>query len=284
MIYQLISSNRSRFSVETMARILQVSKSGFYKWLNRSPNSDCEELAILIQSLFREFKMRYGVPRITAELKARGYQINHKKVAKIMRQLGLKALAKRRKWLVTTNSKHHFPIAPNLLKQNFRVARPNQVWVSDITYIKVRNGWAYLCVIIDLYTRELIGYQLANHMRVSMVKQTLLKAIRKKKPNPGLIFHSDRGIQYASHSFRNLLKENKMTQSMSRKGNCYDNAPAESFFRTLKVEEIYRNQVQTFEQLNRSLFSYIEMFYNSIRRHSSLNMKSPMQFAKEIAA
>ena len=265
-----------------MAQYFKVSVSGFYKWLKVKSclNGRRERMAVLVKSVFNEFNGVYGSPRITKELRARGHKISRKYVELLMRLNGWRAVLKPVFRVQTTDSNHDLPISPNLLMQNFTVKEINKVWVSDITYIRVGSAWLYLCVILDLANREVVGWQLSRRMDSRILVSALLKAVAKRKPLAGLIFHSDRGSQYASKVFRRWLKRFDMIQSMSRKGNCYDNACAESFFHSLKVEEVYRNKYDTEERARARIFNYIEGFYNSVRRHSTLNYESPKGWLK----
>lgn len=282
MKFQIISELRAQYPVAKLATFLRVSVSGFYKWLSakRSRTGRREAIAKLIKAVYDEFNGIYGSPRITMELRARGHRISRRYVEFLMRVNGWRAIRRPVFKVQTTDSDHKLPVAPNLLNQNFTVHAVNRVWVSDITYIRVGMRWLYLCVILDLANREVIAWQLANRMDVRFVVTTLLDAIGKRRPAPGLIFHSDRGSQYASHAFRRWLKRFGIVQSMSRRGNCYDNACAESFFHSLKVEEVYRNKYQNEQCARARIHNYIEGFYNSVRRHSALNYESPKGWLK----
>ena len=213
-----------------------------------------------------------------------GYRVSENRVAKIMKNIGLSAQIKRKFRVLTTNSSHSYPISPNLLNQDFHVSEPNKAWVSDITYVKSAKGWLYLCVILDLFSRKVVSWSLADHMRTEMVIEALDRAVEPNKPQAGLIFHSDRGSQYASYRFRDKLNEYKFVSSMSRKGSCYDNAVAESFFGSLKVEEIHKNKYLNIFEVRRSIFEYIEIFYNRNRKHSYLGYKSPIKFEEQYRA
>lgn len=265
-----------------MAQYFKVSVSGFYKWLKVKShlNDRRERMAALVKSVFNQFDGVYGSPRIAKELRARGHKISRRYVELLMRLNGWRAVLKPVFRVQTTDSNHDLPISPNLLKQNFTVKEINKVWVSDITYIRVGSAWLYLCVILDLANREVVGWQLSRRMDSRILVNALLKAVGNRKPPAGLIFHSDRGSQYASKVFRRWLKRFGMIQSMSRKGNCYDNACAESFFHSLKVEEVYRYKYDTEERARARIFNYIEGFYNSVRRHSTLNYESPKGWLK----
>jgi transposase InsO family protein len=238
----------------------------------------------LIKPIFETHDGDYGSPRITEELKDQGHLVGHNRVGRLMKELEL-SVEKRPKFKPqTTDSAHGFPIAPNLLAQCFTTAKPNEAWVSDITYIRIGNRWAYLCVIIDLFSRKVVGWSLADHMRTTMVTDALKRAVKLAKPKAGLIFHSDRGVQYASHEFRKALKAHNIVSSMSRKGNCYDNSVAESFFNTIKRERIKKDRYRTIEEAKNQIFYYIEIYYNRVRKHSTIGYKSPVQFERLQAA
>lgn len=270
-----------------MCHAFDVSKSGYYKWVNPQPSRRAvtdEQLLKEIWKIFEESMKNYGSPRITQELRELGYRVGKNRVARIMRENKIFVRLKPQFRVQTTDSNHNLPISPNLLKQNFNVPKPNSVWASDITYVRIASKWFYLCVILDLFNREVVGYTLSPHMESSMVVDTLHKAMRNKRPGRGVIFHSDRGSQYASCEFRKWLKYYRFTQSMSAKGNCYDNAVVESFFGRFKVEEVYKNIYHTFDYATQRIFYYIECFYNRTRKHSSNKGKSPFQYAAKLVA
>ena len=267
--------------------MLSVSRSTYYAWLSSTPGKwDRENLVLLkeIKTIHEQSRQTYGSPRITKELQNRGYSCSRPHVARLMAKNGIYAKTKR-KFKVTTNSKHHYLVSPDLLKQNFSANAPNKVWVSDITYIRTRAGWLYLTIIIDLFNRKVVGWSISNRLTaITTTIPALIDAFRRQRPKGRLIFHSDRGVQYACHKFRNKLAEYKMIQSMSGKGNCYDNAVAESFFHTLKTELIYCEKYETKEQAKQSIFEYIEVFYNRQRLHSALGYYTPDEYAKIIKA
>lgn len=238
-------------------------------------------LQLEIKTIFDESKGTYGSPRIHEELKKLGKPVSRRRIAKLMRVCGLKSRIKR-KFRITTNSKHPYPIAENLLDRNFNPANLNEVWVSDITYIKTNEGWLYLTIILDLCDRQVIGWALSRSLKtIDTIIPAWNMALSKRKITENLIFHSDRGVQYACKEFRELLEKNPfVTQSMSRKGNCWDNAVAESFFKTLKVECVYQCKYNTVNDAKLSVFEYIEVWYNRKRIHSSLGYKTPMEFEK----
>jgi len=280
MKYQFIDTYRSEFAVERMCRALKVSKSGYYAWRVRPQSKRaCEndKLDHHIKTTYRKNKGNYGSPRITRALNRQNIACSENRVARRMRINGIKAKTKKC-FKVTTNSKHNHPVAENLLDQNFNVQRPNQVWASDITYIWTREGWMYLAVILDLFGRHIVGWAMDNHLGQELVVNALKQAIGRRRPPKGVIFHSDQGVQYACQAFRKLLQQHKFIQSMSGKGNCYDNAVVESFFHTLKTELIYFENYSTREEAKKSIFEYIEIYYNRDRLHSTLNYCSPVQF------
>jgi putative transposase len=280
MKYIFIEFNRSDFRVEKMCQALQVSRSGYYKWRKRPKSKQAlenERLLIKIDEVFKKSKKRYGSPRIWQALRQQGFRCGENRVARLMRKAGLISI-RRKKFKATTNSKHNHPVAPNLLNQDFSVDRPNVVWVSDITYIWTYSGWLYLCVIIDLYNREIVGWAIKSRMTQQIVLDAFDMAIKNKRPTLGLIFHSDRGSQYAALSVRKVLKKHQLVQSMSKKGDCFDNAVAESFFATLKTECVYPEVFYTREQAISEIFEFIEIFYNRQRIHSTLNYQTPISF------
>jgi transposase InsO family protein len=278
-----MSEHCTEFRVEEMCRVFEVSRSGYYRWSKRRPSQrelDNQRLDAQIGEIYAGSKGRYGSPKITRELQDRGRRVGKNRVARRMRQAGLRSKI-RRKYRVTTDSKHAFPISPNLLERNFTAQAPNQAWVSDITYLATRTGWLYLTVIIDLFSRLVVGWALSSSLSHEMVITALKRAIRRRRPGRGLIFHSDRGVQYACTDFRKELAEHGFIQSMSRKGDCWDNAVAESFFGILKTELVYHEKYDGHPDTLHSLFEYIEAFYNQERRHSTLDYLSPAEYEKQ---
>jgi len=282
-----MENHEDDFSIETMSQILNVSRSGYYDWLVR-PISRREladkELFMEVEKIYYEFSRRYGSDRIHKELRDREIRTSRKRVERIMAENDLKSIYNTRKKVKTTDSNHDLPVSPNLLNREFEVMKPNLVWVSDITYIHSRQGWLYLCQIKDLFSRKVVGWSIADHMRTEMVLEALDMAVKTRSPKPGLLFHSDRGSQYCSRIFRDALNDYQMISSMSRKGNCWDNAPAESFFATLKCELVNHVFFKNLDDAKRQIFQYIEFFYNRIRKHSSLGYLSPALFEKKNAA
>ena len=263
-----------------MCEILEVTRSGYHSYLKHRYNKRKMENKViteLIQKIWNNSHKLYGYRRVHAELRSQGIYCNKKRVLRLM-NLNNIAAKRKKKYKRTTNSNHSNYISPNLLKQNFRVKNPNEVWVGDITYVNTYEGWLYLAVVLDLYSRKVVGWSMSNRMTTKLVLDALENAIRQRNPKAGLIFHSDQGSQYASQSFRELLTNKRIIQSMSGKGNCYDNAVAESFFHTLKTELIYWNSYKTRSDAKSSIFQFIEGFYNRRRRHSYLNYLSPFNF------
>lgn len=270
-----------------MCKILNVSKAGFYKWLSSKPSKqELRKLEIVerIKYHFYDSDKRYGAPKITYLLQLEGYDIVERTVGKYMHELGLRSCVSRKFKVTTTDSNHDDPIAPNLLNQNFDVKEPKKVWVADITYIPCREGRMYLASIMDLCTREIVGWRLASRMTTNLVLGALEDAYAAKKPSCGLIHHSDRGSQYASIDYRLKLSSYEMQASMSRRGNCYDNASMESFHSILKKELVYCKKFKTKQQAYSEIYRYIEFFYNRKRIHGSLGYLSPVRFAAQFAA
>jgi len=269
--------------VKKMCEVLEVSRGRFYTWLS-SPESDRSRSnrALLgeIRIAFDRSRQTYGSPRMTEELNDLGILCSENRVARLMRQSGIGAVSKR-KYRVTTDSKHTHPVAENLLNRQFSTDRPNAVWLSDITYVWTSEGWLYLAGVIDLYSRMLVGWSMGPRVKAELTLEALHQAIARRDVKPDLMHHSDRGGQYAATEYQKLLKKTKMICSMSRKGDCWDNAPIESFFATLKTELVYREQFKTRQEAKAKIFEYIEVFYNRQRRHSSLGYKSPVDFERQ---
>lgn len=277
-----------KFPVEKMCKVMRVSSSGYYKWTCKTP-SKCEErrqmLTKEIKTIYEKSKRRYGSPRITVELNKKGITASQPFVAKLMRIEKIKSIIKT-KFKATTDSSHNYPVAENKLMQNFEVARCNEVWVSDITYIPTTEGWVYLTTVIDLFDRKVIGWALSDRMYARQTTVPAFKMALLNRPvnkEMKLIFHSDRGVQYACSDFVNEInKQPNIERSMSRKGNCWDNAVAESFFKTLKVELVYQNRYATRKDAELSIFEYIEVDYNQNRRHKHLNQLTITEFNQSI--
>ena len=281
MKYTFISENKGRFKVGRMCYVLNVSRSGYYAWRKRPEckrSRENRKLAAQIKVIHMDkYKKAYGSPRIHEELKENGIPCSQNRVARVMKEEGIRAIVPR-KYRATTNSKHKFPVAPNLLKQNFDVKEPNKVLVADITYIATSEGWLYLASVMDLGSRRIKGWAMSDRITQELTLNALNMAITNTPDTNGIIHHSDRGSQYACNEYRNQLNKNGLMCSMSRKGNCWDNAPMESFFHTLKTEWAYRFKYKTRKEAKASLFGYIEIFYNRQRRHSALQYMNPRQY------
>ena len=281
MRYAWIDTQRKVYPLPVMCDVLTVSISGYRAWRrggkpSRTRLTDIQMLA-LIRVIHAELKGAYGSPRMTRELRDRGFPASKPRVERLMRENGIKARHKRR-YKATTDSKHSLPVAKNLLDRNFMPTTPNQVWTADMTYIWTDEGWLYLAVVIDLFNREVVGWSIKPRMTTDIVTDALTMAWFRRKPEPGLMHHSDRGSQYASHAFQARLQEYGMVCSMSRKGNCWDNAPTESFFNSLKNERVHGTRYRTKDEAKADLFDYIEPFYNRKRKHSTLGYASPRKF------
>ena len=266
-----------------MCRLLRVSASGFYAWQKRPESSrsrDNRSLLADIRAIHEKSTGTYGSVRVRAELAENGHPCGRHRVARLMRMAGLQGIPKRR-FRRTTTSNHKLPVAPNRLMQDFTAKAPNQRWVSDITYIPTGEGWLYLAVILDLYSRKVVGWSTSVRLQRELVLEALTMALSRRTPSSGLIYHTDRGSQYASHDFQNLLKKHGIICSMSGAGNCYDNAVVESFFATLKRERVHRRHYQTRAEARADLFQYIEIFFNRQRRHASTNHLSPERFERD---
>ena len=263
-----------------MCRVLEVSTSGYYDWRARPESRRKKQdrrLVVEIKAIHKESRQTYGSPRIHDELKDRGIHCGKKRVARLMRLHDISAKQTRR-FKATTDSKHARPVAENVLARQFTPSAPNVVWAADITYIPTRQGWLYLAVVLDLFSRRVVGWSMHNRLNRSLVLDALKMALRGRSPRPGLIHHSDRGSQYASGDYQGLLQAQQMVCSMSRRGNCWDNAPVESFFSTLKRELVHHRRWQTRAAVRAAIFEYIEVWYNRKRRHSSLGYQSPVQY------
>ena len=270
----------NEFNVDAMCEALDVNRSGYYAHKNAPPTfreNEDERLTKLIVKSFYESDRNYGTARIQGDLREWGENVSRRRIGRLMRKAGLVCKTVK-KFKATTNSKHNESISPNLLNRNFKTEKPNQVWVGDITYIWTDMGWLYLATVIDLFSRKVVGWSMSDRMKTSLVNDAMQMAIWQRKPPKGLIWHTDRGSQYASKEHRALLKQHHIQQSMSRKGDCWDNAVAESFFHTLKTELVFHERYKTREQAKASIFEYIEVFYNRKRRHSANNMMSPANF------
>jgi len=270
-----------QFPVEAMCRALGVSKSGYYASRSRPASKRAlrrSELSARIASVHAESRRTYGSPRVHRELLAQGVKLCENSVARLMRSLNIRSKIKRRFIPRTTDSAHAHAVADNLLRQDFQARAPNQKWAADITYVRTGEGWLYLAAVIDLYSRKVVGWSMSEHLHAQLVSAALQMALLRRKPPSGLLHHSDRGVQYACDDYQQLLDAHGILCSMSASGNCYDNAVVESFWATLKTELVYHEQYVTREQARQSIFEYVEVFYNRIRRHSSAGYISPEAF------
>ena len=280
MKFRFISEHREINKVGRMCNVLDVSRSGYYAWLKRPESKRKKEnrkLAVRIRMIHNQNRKIYGSPRIHRELNDQGVSCTRNRVARIMKREGIRSIVPR-KFRVTTDTKHNLPVAPNLLKQNFDVKEPNKVWLADITYIPTFEGWLYLASVMDLGSRRIKGWSMNDRLTKELALNAFKMAISNQPEPKGIIHHSDRGSQYASHEYQKTLTDNGLICSMSRKGNCWDNAPMESFFHTLKTECVYGFKYKTRQEAKASLFDYIEIFYNRQRRHSALQYMNPCQY------
>jgi transposase InsO family protein len=280
MKYWFIEKHQRKYPIGQQCRVLGVSRSGYYAWRERQKKKTHDPNRALIEHIWRihnKSRRTYGSPRIHAELRAEGMVYNRKRIARLMRQEGIQGRRKRRK-AVTTDSKHPYPVAPNLLNRQFEAQAPNEKWVADITYIPTREGWLYLAAVLDLYSRKAVGWSMSSQVTADLVEDALRMALYERQPDPGLLHHSDRGSQYASEQIRRILAANRIQVSMSRTANCYDNAVMESFFSTLKCEWVHHQVYKTRMEASKDIFEYIAGFYNTVRRHSTLGYVSPNQF------
>ncbi len=278
MKYQFIEQHKQEFSIAVMCKVLRVSESGFYAWRKRPTCQRKREDAQLTQEIRQVFvrhRGRYGSPRIHVELKDQGRSIARKRVARLMREADMSARRKQHRVLTTRREEAH-PVAPNLFNRDFTASEPNKKWVTDVTYIATAQGWIYLAVVLDVYSRLVVGWSMSLQCDEELVERALRMALARRHPQRGLIHHSDRGCQYTSHTYRQVLEQFGIRCSMSRKGNCWDNAVMESFFGSLKEECVASIIYPSQEQARTSLFEYLEVYYNRIRRHSTLGYVSPL--------
>lgn len=276
---------RRHFPVEVMSRVFSVSRSGFYAWVGRKPSRHAQEderLKVAIKAAHTRTRQTYGVRRLQPELVDDGFVAGRDRIVRLRRELGLRCKQKR-KFKGTTNSNHNLPVAENVLDQTFTPTVPNQVWVTDITYIPTAEGWLYLAGVKDVFTCEIVGYAMSERMTQELTARALSQAAQQKRPMAGLIHHSDRGSQYCAHDYRKLVDKFGMKASMSRRGNCFDNAPIESFWGSLKNELVHHCRYATRAEAEASIREYIEIFYNRQRRHSRLGNISPAVFVQKFS-
>jgi putative transposase len=284
--FDFIASEKARFPIEFMCRMLEVSPSGYYASRKRpvcKRRQEDRRLAELVQAEFAKHRRGCGSRMVVGGLRAQGYNVSRKRVVRLMAEKGLSCRLKRR-FARTTDSNHRNNVAPNLVDRHFEPDLPNKVWVSDITYLHTRQGWTYLAVVLDLGSRKVVGWHVGVTMEESLVLCALRQAAEARGPTPGLITHSDRGVQYTSHEYRRLHDENGWTLSMSRKGNCWDNAVVESFFSTLKRELPNDEPFEDWRDVDRAVFEYIDGYYNTTRRHSTLGYLTPNEYEQQVAA
>ncbi len=280
MKYAFIHAHQEEFPINLMCQLFSVTRSSYYAWCAHPSSEHSQtdrQLKEKVRQIFEDSRQTYGTRRIKVVLAKQGMQVSRKRIGRLMRAMKL-ACRTKRKFKATTNSKHNLPVAPNRLKRHFNVTAPNKVYVGDITYIWTQEGWLYLAAVIDLYSRKVVGWSMQDNMKADLVNQALLMAVWQRKPSKGLLSHSDRGSQYASKSHRAILSEHGIIQSMSRQGDCWDNAVAESFFHTLKTELIHGRVFKTREEAQKVIFEYIEVFYNRNRLHSANDYQSPVEY------
>ena len=285
MRYRFVAAEQASYPVRLLCRVVGVAASGFYAWLRRGPSQrerQDRSLAEQIAAVFAASRGTYGSPRVHAELRAEGIRVSRKRVARLMREGGLAATIRRR-FPRTTDSDHGRPVAANLLEQKFVIDQPDTVWLADISYIPTGEGWLYLAAIKDMATREIVGWSMSDSLEAGSACEALRMAIQRRQPPAGLIHHSDRGVQYACGEYQKLLARHGLRCSMSRRGNCYDNAPMESFFGSLKNELVHRTTFPTRAAARRALFEYLEIFYNRRRRHSGIGFLTPAQAYEQMA-
>ena len=284
MKYQFIQQHQDEMSVARICQLLQVSRSAYYRWQQSGLSARekrNQELLPLVREIHQRSDRTYGSPRIWEELRDRGIGCSRNRIARLMRLQGIQAKTKRR-FKVTTRSGQHHPARPDLVQRIFGASQPNRVWTSDITFIWTREGWLYLAVVLDLYSRMIVGWELSPRFNAQLVTTALQRALTWRRPSPGLILHSDRGSQYASEELHLCAKEHGIELSMSRTGNCYDNAVTESFFHTFKTEHVYFNRYETRQDARTKIFEYIELFYNRRRKHSTIGYLSPVQYEQQL--
>jgi transposase InsO family protein len=281
MRFRFIEDRRADYPVTILCEVLGVSPAGYYAWRSRPESRRSAANRHLIDDIkrvHRDTHGRYGSPRIHVELKVQGRGVSRGRIERLMRQHGIRAIMARPYRVRTTDSRHDFPIAPNLLDRNFVAPAPNCVWLADITYVETDQGWLYLATVMDLYSRRIVGWAMADHLRTELPLAALRMAIAAKQPGPGLIHHSDRGVQYASADYRKMMQSAGFQASMSRKADCYDNAPMESFFHTLKTEFVHHRHYATRAEATRDIFAYIEGFYNHASQHPSVYVVEEKRF------
>ena len=280
--FAFVMAERANHAVARLCRVVGASVSGFYARLRAVPSTQARsgaeaELRGHIGRIFAARRHVYGAPRVHAELRREGRRHSCRRVARLMREMGLAARRGRRRTPRTTDSRHDHPVAPNLLGRRFAAERPDTVWLADICYLPTGEGWLYLAALEDLATRQIVGWSMADHLRAGLCVDALVMALQRCRPEPGLILHSDRGVQYAAEPYRRVLERHGIEQSMSRRGNCLDNAPMESFFASLKTEHVHQARFRTRAEARAAVFDYVEVFYNRQRLHSALGYRTPAE-------
>jgi putative transposase len=286
MSFRFIEDHRDTYPVRLMCAVLEVSPAGYYAWRERPVGTRAASNSALlarIRQVHHDSGQRYGSPRVHAALRTQGRGASRGRIERLMRRHGIRAIMTPPRRVRTTDSRHDLPIAPNLIARDFTAPAPNRVWLADITYIPTTEGWLYLAAIMDLFSRKIVGWAMRDHMQVELASAALMMAIQQQRPQPGLIHHSDRGVQYASHAYRNALSGAGITASMSRKADCYDNAPMESFFHTLKTELVHHRNYKTRAEAERDIFAFIEGFYNRTRLHSAVGYIAPIEMELKTA-
>jgi putative transposase len=286
MSFRFIEDHRDNYPVRLMCTVLEVSPAGYYAWRERpvSERARCNvSLLAAIRQVHQDSSGRYGSPRVHAVLRRQGRGVSRGRIERLMHRHGIRAIMAPPRRVRTTDSRHDLPIAPNLIQRKFTATAPNRVWLADITYIPTTEGWLYLAAVMDLFSRKIVGWAMHDCMHTKLASSALTMALRVQRPKDRLIHHSDRGVQYASKTYRDTLSEAKITASMSRKADCYDNAPMESFFHTLKTELVYHRKYHTRAEAQRDIFVYIEGFYNRTRLHSAIGYLTPIEMELKAA-
>jgi putative transposase len=286
MSFRFIEDHRDGYPIRLMCAVLEVSPAGYYAWRERPVSERTKSSAMLltaIRQVHQDSGGRYGSPRIHAVLRKKGRGVSRGRIERTMSRHGIRAIMAPPRRVRTTDSRHGLPIAPNLIARDFTAPAPNRVWLADITYIPTAEGWLYLAAIMDLFSRKIVGWAMRDHMQVELASSALTMAVQQQRPQHGLIHHSDRGVQYASHAYRDALTSAGIVASMSRKADCYDNAPMESFFHTLKTELVHHRNYSTRAEAQRDIFAFIEGFYNRTRLHSAIGYIAPIEMELKVA-
>jgi putative transposase len=286
MSFRFIEDHRDAYPVRLMCAVLEVSPAGYYDWRDRPVSERTKSNATLlaaIRQVHQDSRGRYGSPRVHAVLRRQGRGASRGRIERLMHRHGIRAIMAPPRRVHTTDSRHDLPTAPNLIARDFTAPAPNRVWLADITYIPTAEGWLYLAAVMDLFSRKIVGWAMRDHMQVELASAALMMAIQQQQPQAGLIHHSDRGVQYASHVYRKALTGAGIVASMSRKADCYDNAPIESFFHTLKTELVHHRDYNTRAEAQRDIFAFIEGFYNRTRIHSAIGYIAPIEMELKAA-